>query len=45
MIKHCNDKTAANPDALEMNGAHGLIMGVLKKEIGQQYLLVTSTVP
>ena len=43
MIKHCQDQSTPNQEQLE--SAHGYIMGVLKKEIGEQFLLVTETVP
>ena len=43
MIKHCQDKSTPHQEHLD--SAHGLIMGVLKKEIDEQYLLVTATVP
>ena len=51
MIKHCQDKTAITglgtpqQEQFEMGGAQGMIMGVLKKDLDEQYLLVTATVP
>jgi hypothetical protein len=47
MIKHCQDKTEVTgqmtqaTDTIEMGGARGLVMGVLKKELEVQTLLVT----
>jgi hypothetical protein len=51
MIKHCQDKTEVTghmpqaTDTIEMGGARGVIMGVLKKEQEIQTLLVTQTLP
>jgi hypothetical protein len=50
MIKHCQDKTEISnqqpqQEAIEVGGARGTILGVLKKDLKEQNLLVTSTVP
>lgn len=51
MIKHCQDKTeitgqqAHTSDQSELGGARGMVMGVLKKDLEIQSLLVTQTMP
>lgn len=46
MIKHCQDKRGLSSSAqLEVLGARGSIMGVLKQELDESILLVTATLP